>query len=62
LDIIDQEFIDEHRALIAAAEACWRKENPSHSWHVFEWMAFKLRCKYPIIRKKDQIIRLDAAS
>jgi hypothetical protein len=45
---MDTEFIHEHRAMIAAAEACWRPENPSHSWHVFEWMAYKLRRKYPL--------------
>lgn len=52
--IIDKEFIDEHRVLIAVAEACWR--NDSYSWHVFDWMAYKLRMKYPLIRLSDRII------
>lgn len=44
---IDQEFIYEHQILISTAEACWRKENPSYSWHVFEWMCWKQRVKHP---------------
>lgn len=53
---MDTEFVHEHRALIAVAEACWRKENPSHSWHVFDWMCWKLRRKYPLMRQSDQVI------
>lgn len=41
---INRDFVHEHRAMIAVAEASWRG---SHSWHVFDWMAWKLRCKYP---------------
>jgi len=37
---MDAEFVHEHRALIAVAEACW---NGSPSWHVLDWMCFKLR-------------------
>lgn len=47
------EFEQEHRALIAVAEANLRDE--SYSWHVFDWMAWKLRYKYPLIMK-DTII------
>lgn len=42
-------FEGECRAYIAIAEACWRKENPSHSFHVFEWLCWKQRCKYPLV-------------
>lgn len=53
-----RDFVHEHFALIAVAEACWRTESPSHSWHVFYWMAYKLRCKYPLVRKQDKILTL----
>lgn len=53
---MDREFVDEHRAMIAAAEAAWRG---SYSWHVFDWMAYKLRRKYALIVKRDQIIDLN---
>lgn len=53
------EFVAEHRALIAVAEACWRKDAPSYSWHVLSWMAYKQRCKYPLMRVKDRIINTD---
>jgi hypothetical protein len=55
---IDREFEHEHRALISVAEACWRPIEPSHSFHVFDWMAWKLRCRYPLVWKGDQIINL----
>ena len=45
------EFVHEHRAMLAVAEAGWRG---SPCWHVFDWMAYKLRCKYPLERKQDQ--------
>jgi hypothetical protein len=56
---ITQDFIMEHQALIAVAEACHRG---SYSWHVFEWMAWKLRCKYPLVRIDDQIVNWDTPS
>jgi len=59
---IDRDFIHEHRALIAVAEACWRPVAPSYSWHVFDWMAYKLRCKYPLVMKRDSIINWNATS
>jgi hypothetical protein len=43
-----REFEHENRAMIAVAEACWRPIDPSHSWHVFDWMTYKLRCKHPL--------------
>lgn len=56
---MDRDFIHEHRALIAVAEACWRTDEPSYSWHVFDWMAWKLRCKYPLVRLRDQVINFN---
>lgn len=53
---IDRDFVHEHRALIAVAQAGWRG---SPCWHVFEWMAWKLRMRYPLVRKSDAIIDLD---
>lgn len=55
-DNIERELVDEHRALIAVAEAGWRG---SPCWHVFDWMCWKLHCKYPLVRKQDQIINFD---
>lgn len=59
---MDREFVHEHQAMIAVAEACWRKVEPSYSWHVFDWMAWKLRCKYPAVLKSDRIINFDLRS
>lgn len=56
----DQEY--ELRAFIAIAEACHRKDNPSYSWHVLDWMSHKMRRAYPLVRKRDQIINFDATS
>lgn len=42
--------------MIAVAEACWRG---SQSWHVLDWMCWKLRCKYPLVRKQDSVINFD---
>jgi hypothetical protein len=49
-----EEFIHEHRALIAVAEAGW---HGSPCWHIFDYMCWKLRLKYPL--KRDVIIDLD---
>jgi hypothetical protein len=46
---IDREFIHDHQILIATAEACWRKENPSYSWHVLDWLCWKQRVKHPLV-------------
>lgn len=51
-----KEHADELRIFIAIAEACWRKEAPSQSWHVLDWMSHRFRLKYPLVRKRDQII------
>lgn len=51
-----RDFEHEHRAMIAVAEAAWRG---SPCWHVLDWMCWKLRLKYPLVRKSDQIINLD---
>jgi hypothetical protein len=59
---VNQEFIDDHLALIALAESCYRKVRPSYSWHVFDWMAWRLRCKYPPIMRRDQILAETAGS
>jgi hypothetical protein len=53
---MDREFIDECRVMLAVAEACWKG---SYSWHVFDWMAYRLRVKYPLIRNSDRLIALD---
>ncbi len=53
---MDREFVHEHRAMIAVAEACWKG---SQSWHVFDWMCWKLRLKYPLVRLDDQVINFD---
>ena len=52
------EFEADHRLFIAVAEACWRPVDPSYSWHVLDWMAFKLRRKYPLVMKRDQIVTM----
>lgn len=52
-------FEGECRTYIAVAEACWRKDNPSHSWHVFEWLCWKQRLKYPLIRQQDRVINMN---
>ena len=50
----------ELRIFIATAEACWRKEAPSQSWHVLDWMSHRLRQKYPLVRRCDTIVVTDA--
>jgi hypothetical protein len=57
---MDDEWVAEHRVLIAVAESCWREREPSYSRHVFDWMAWKLRCKYPLVRLSDRVIDLNA--
>ncbi len=54
---MDRELFEgEHLAMIAVAEAGWKG---SPCWHVFDWMCWKLRCKYPLVRNEDQIINMD---
>jgi len=59
-DIPSTEFVHDHRILIAIAEACQRPESPSYSWHVFDWVAWRLRWKYPAVRKGYAIINRDS--
>lgn len=56
-----REFESDCRIYIAVAEACWRPHEPSHSFHVFEWLCWKQRLKLPMTRKCDQIINWDGA-
>lgn len=56
---LSREHVDELRAFIAVAEAGWKG---SPCWHVLDWMSYRLRCKYPLIRKSDQIINWNATS
>ena len=56
-----REFEANCRTYIAVAEACWRDHEPSHSFHVFEWLCWKQRLKYPVVWKQDQIINRDGA-
>lgn len=53
---MDKDWAAEHQAMVAVAEAAW---HGSYSWHVFEWMAYKLRRKYPLFLKRDRIINFD---
>jgi hypothetical protein len=57
---MDNDLVMECRTVIAVAEACWRPLEPSYSWHVLEWLCWKQRCKYPLVRKCDRIINFDA--
>ena len=59
---MDREHADQLRMFIAIAEACWRPETPSYSWHILDWMEWKMQIKYPIIRNVDMIISLNVAS
>ncbi|SHJ68892.1 hypothetical protein SAMN05444159_1237 [Bradyrhizobium lablabi] len=49
-------FEGECRTIIGGAEACWRKNDPSYSWHVLDWLCYRQRLKYPLVRSCDQII------
>lgn len=52
--------IDQYRVFIAACEACHRSVNPSHSWHVVDWLAQRLPHRFMPIRRQDQIINFSA--
>jgi len=41
---------------IAIAEACHRKVEPSYSWHILDWMSYKGRCRWPLVRHCDRLI------
>jgi len=49
--VLDSETVAECRIYIAVSEACWRKENPSYSWHVFDWLCWKQRIRLPLTLK-----------
>jgi hypothetical protein len=57
------EFEHDHRVMIAIAiaAACWRADEPSHSWHVFEWVCWKLRFKYPLVMLSGAVINSSGA-
>lgn len=46
-------FEGEMLAFIAVAEAGWRG---SPCWHVVDWMAWKLRIRYPLVPINSPII------
>lgn len=52
----NKEFEYDMRLFIAVAEACHRG---SYSWHVLDWMSWRNRFKYSLVRKSDQIINMD---
>lgn len=52
-------FEHEHRIMISVAEAMHRG---SQCAHVFDWICWRLRWKYPLVRKQDQIINWDVTS
>lgn len=56
--VVSQEFVYDHQVMISIAEACWREHNPSYSWHVLDWVCWKLRYKYIPIRKCDTLITI----
>lgn len=55
----ETEFAQEHRIMIAIAEAGWRG---SPCWHVLDWMCWKLRCKYPLVPKRDAVLNWEITS
>ena len=61
-DMPSTEFVHDYRILIAIAAACQRPENPSYSWHIFDWMAWRLRWKYRAVRKEHQFINWEPSS
>lgn len=52
MDIV---FEGECRTIIGVAEACWRPHEPSYSWHVLDWLCYRQRLKYPVLRERDRI-------
>lgn len=56
---MENDMVTHLKSFIAVAEACHRPVNPSYSWHILDWMAWRSRCRWPLIRKCDQIINLD---
>lgn len=54
--VITREMEHELRTIIAVAEAGWKG---SPCWHVLDWLCWKQRIKYPLIRECDRLIKLD---
>lgn len=50
--MLDKEHVDELRAFIAIAAACWREREPSYSWHVLDWRSHRMRQRYPIMIRR----------
>ena len=50
------EWVYDHRIFIALCEAGWRG---SPCWHIVDWMQYRLRLKYPLVRLNDRIINFD---
>jgi hypothetical protein len=48
-DVMDKEWVQEHRIFIALCEAGWRG---SPCWHVVDWMQWRLRLKYPLVDRR----------
>lgn len=53
---MNREWVSEHRIFIALCEASWRG---SPCWHIVDWMSYRLRLKYPLIRSSDRVIDID---
>ncbi len=51
---LTKEHADELRVFIAIAEACHR--NGSYSWHILDWMSYRMSLKYPLTATRDQVI------
>ncbi len=56
---LTRDDVYESRVLIAVAQACWRKDEPSYSWHVFDWLCYRQRLKHPLVRRSDCVINID---
>lgn len=59
---MDPDMVSHLKQFIAIAEACHRPVDPSYSWHVLDWMSWKSRCRWPLVRKCDQIINMNYTS
>jgi hypothetical protein len=47
----------ELQIMISVAEAGWKG---SPCWHVFDYICYKLHCKYPLVAHRDCIINPNA--
>lgn len=52
-----REWATDMQKFIAIAEACHRG---SYSWHVLDWLSYKNRIKYPLVRRQDCVINFNA--